>query len=102
MKNAFLIIFAKDSNLLYTGNDMVDMTVIQISLTNDIIQTNQFLAKLSLSLVIHITLTDQIHYSDIIMSKMASQITGVSIVCSTGGSGADQRKHESSASLAFV
>ena len=81
---------------------MVDMTVIQISLTNDIIQTNQFLAKLSLSLVIHITLTDQIHYSDIIMSKMASQITGVSIVCSTGGSGADQRKHQSSASLAFV
>ena len=33
MKNAFLIIFAKDSNLFYTGNDMVDMTVIQISLT---------------------------------------------------------------------
>ena len=33
MKNAFLILFAKDSNLFYTGNDMVDMTVIQISLT---------------------------------------------------------------------
>ena len=102
MKNAFLIIFAKDSNLFYTGNDMVDMTVIQISLTNDIIQTNQFLAKLSLSLVIHITLIDQMHYSDIIMSMMASQITGVSIVCSTVGSGTDQRKHQSSVSLAFV
>ena len=36
------------------------------------------------------------------MSAMASQITGVSIVCSTVGSGADQRKHQSSASLAFV
>ena len=41
-------------------------------------------------------------YSDIIMSAMASQITGVSIVCSTVCSGADQRKHQSSASLALV
>ena len=32
-------------------------------------------------------------YNDVIMSTMASQITGVSIVCSTVGSGADQRKH---------
>ena len=36
------------------------------------------------------------------MSAMASQITGVSIVCSTVCSGADQRKHQSCASLAFV
>ena len=36
------------------------------------------------------------------MSAMASQITSVSIVCSTVGSGADQRKHQSSASLVFV
>ena len=36
------------------------------------------------------------------MSAMASQITGASIVWSTVGSGADQRKHQSSASLAFV
>ena len=33
---------------------------------------------------------------------MASQITSVTIVCSTVGPGADQRKHKSSASLAFV
>ena len=33
---------------------------------------------------------------------MAFQITSVSIVCSTVGSGADQRKHQSSVSLAFV
>ena len=32
---------------------------------------------------------------------MGSQITGVSIVCSTVCSGADQRKHQSSASLAL-
>ena len=38
------------------------------------------------------------HYSDVIMSTMASQITGVSIICSTVCSGTDQ----TSASLAFV
>ena len=36
------------------------------------------------------------------MSAMASLITGVSIVYSTVCSDADQRKHQSSASLAFV
>ena len=36
------------------------------------------------------------------MSSMASQIAGVSIVYSTPCSGADQRKHQSSASLTFV
>ena len=36
------------------------------------------------------------------MGAMASQITGLTIVYSTVYSGADQRKHQSSASLAFV
>ena len=39
------------------------------------------------------------HYTDVIMGTVASQIT---IVYSTVYSGADQRKHQSSASLAFV
>ena len=43
-----------------------------------------------------------IHYSDVIMYVIASQITGVSIVCSTVCSGTYQRNHQSSASLAFV
>ena len=43
-----------------------------------------------------------LHYSDVIMGVMASQITSLMIVYSTIYSGADQRKHESSASLAFV
>ena len=53
------------------------------------------------------------HYSDIIMGAMASQITSltvvfptvitsITIVYSIVNSGADQRKHQSSASLAFV
>ena len=42
------------------------------------------------------------HYDDVIMGAMASQITSLTIVYSTVHSGADQRKHQSSASLAFV
>ena len=36
------------------------------------------------------------HYSDVMMSVMAFQITSVSIVCSAVCSGADQAKHQSS------
>ena len=43
-----------------------------------------------------------IHYDDVTMSLMASQITSLTIVYSTFYSGADQRKLQSSASLAFV
>ena len=42
------------------------------------------------------------HYNEVIMSAMASQITSLTIVYSTIYSGADQRKHQSSTSLAFV
>ena len=43
-----------------------------------------------------------VHCSDVIMSAMASQITGITIIYSTVCSGVDQRKHQRSASLAFV
>ena len=36
------------------------------------------------------------------MGAMESQITSLTIVCSTVNTGADQRKHQSSALLAFV
>ena len=42
------------------------------------------------------------HYCDVIMGAMAFQITSPTIVYSTVNSDADQRKHQSSASLAFV
>ena len=42
------------------------------------------------------------HSSGVIMSVMASPITGVSIVYSIVCSDADERKHQSSSSLAFV
>ena len=42
------------------------------------------------------------HYIDVIMTTMASQITSFTVVYSTVYSDADQRKHQSYASLAFV
>ena len=42
------------------------------------------------------------HYGDVIMGVLASQITWPTIVYSKVYSGADQRKHQTSASLAFV
>ena len=43
-----------------------------------------------------------VHYADVIMTKMTSQITSLTVVYSTVYSDADQIKHQSSASLAFV
>ena len=42
------------------------------------------------------------HYGDVIMGPIASQFTSLTIVYSTVYSGADQGKHQSSVSLAFV
>ena len=44
----------------------------------------------------------EVHYCDFIMDSMAYQITSLTFVCSNVYSDADQRKHQSSASLAFV
>ena len=46
--------------------------------------------------------TPKPHYNDVIMGALASQITNHINVYSTVYSGADQRRHQSSASLAFV
>ena len=42
------------------------------------------------------------HYNDVIMTTIGSQITSLTVVYSTVYSDEDQRKHQSSASLAFV
>ena len=47
-------------------------------------------------------ISKQEHYNDVVMGAIASQITSLTIVYSTVYSDADQRKHQSSASLAFV
>ena len=45
---------------------------------------------------------DYVHYSDVIMGAMASQITSPTVVYLIVYSDANQSKHQSSASLAFV
>ena len=55
----------------------------------------------SLLCAIHLSLLVR-DYDDVVMGAMAAQITSLAIVYSTVYSGADQRKHQSSASLAFV
>ena len=45
---------------------------------------------------------NRIHYNDVIMTTMASKINSLAVVYSIVYSGANQRKHQSSASLAFV
>ena len=55
--------------------------------------------------LLNCTLTIQVsdsHYIDVIMGAIASQITSFTIVNSTVYSDVDQRKHQSSSSLAFV
>ena len=42
------------------------------------------------------------HYCDVLIGAVASQITSLTVVYSAVYSSTDQRKHQSSASLAFV
>ena len=58
-------------------------------------------ARISSSTIL-IMLNRQVHYNDGIMGAIASQITSLTTVYSIVYSDADQRKHQSSASLAFV
>ena len=49
-----------------------------------------------------VSIKRDLHYSDVIMNAVACPITSLRIVNPTDYSGADQRTHQSSASLAFV
>ena len=50
----------------------------------------------------HVYWEAMLHYDDVIMTTIASQITSITIVYLIVYSGTDKRKHQSSASLAFV
>ena len=60
------------------------------------------LKRLDISSVMTDSKTMIFHYNDVIMGEIASRITSLTIVFSTVYSDADQRKHQSSAPLAFV
>ena len=52
--------------------------------------------------ITYIVVEHSLHYNDVIMGTIVSQIASFTIVYSMVYSGADQRKHQSSATLAFV
>ena len=99
MVNATLIFFYK-----ICSHNLMSITLVYIIISTNYVCTHLFRAKNTYIRWKFKTkdLIPHKHYNDVIMSAVASQITSVSIVCSTVGSGADQRKHQSSASLAFV
>ena len=66
------------------------------------IVNNCLFSKRSLSSSTEINFEIWIHFSDVTMGTMASQITSLTVVYSTVCSGADQRQRQNSASLAFV
>ena len=79
--------------------DTTDAKLSVIICADDNARNLQLHLDISAVFVIHFTKS---HYSDVIMRAMASQITGVSILCSAFCSGAYKKKHQRSASLAFV
>ena len=86
INNISVILVIKHSNLLHINiSHQNSSVIIKVKLTEK--NTSNFINN---------------HYNDIIMGAMASQITSLAIVYSTVYAGADQRKHQSSASLAFV
>ena len=85
----------KESQITGTGTDCL------IACSSDQQRNHQKSALQTFARGIHRRLV-LLHYDDVIMTTMASQITSLTIVYSTVYSGTDQRKHQSSASLAFV
>ena len=65
------------------------------------VKKSWFRNPLCIYIYIYIYATE-IHYIDAIMITMASQISSLTVVYSTAYSDADQRKYQSSTSLAFV
>ena len=70
--------------------------------THNTIHLHNKITFLTTHVFIFIQINYHNHYSDVIMGTLTSQITSLTIVYSTVYSGADQRKHQSSASLALV
>ena len=72
-------------------------------LSKTVLSKCSFIWRTCQHLKLRVKLKRNLHYNDVIMGAIASQITILNIVYSTVYSDADQRrKHQSSASLAFV
>ena len=94
-----LIYIRQKKHLTWANNDPVSIRIKYQTITTFKVTNNHSISTLEGSLQLR---EMSYHYSDIIMSMMASQITGISIACSSVCSGTDQRKQKISVSLAFV
>ena len=85
------------NSMLWKDINPINMNTFRINpvrSTQTITKTRCFLANVHTHL--------RYHYNGVIMSAIAAQITSLMIVYSRVYSGVDQRKHQSSASLAFA
>ena len=89
-------------NVTIHGSEQTPSSVNEMCMEQQIMCFKHFWRAVSLRCLHAMIRGIQWHSTDVIMSAMASQITSLMIVCSTVYSGVDQRKHQSSASLAFV
>ena len=96
-RNIYWIVNSANSNKLYIIWYVVIKKWNRIYVSQNICDCWRFISLKCWSITACI-----VQYNDVIMSSMASQITSLTIVYSTVYSRADQRKHQSSASLAFV
>ena len=88
-------------NYIYCGHNVVNFSVWLLQLTVFKYLVASHVTEPGWLLTEPFAVT-KFHCNDFIMSAIASQITNLTIVYSTDYSDADQRKHQSSASLAFV
>ena len=96
-------IFTKINSLLFVQQPLIEVRNIDIYVRwvhRELMTEPQLNDTQRYRVHIYETCNISTHYNDVIMN--ASQITGLAIVYSCVYSGADQRKHQSSASLAFV
>ena len=106
-KTSFVVYMPLASVLMRQGKQGLFAIYHKLSIYRGIVQhdTTHSTTSSNVKLRPDVELTKDTHislYYDVIMSAMASQITSLRVVYSTVYSDADQRKHQSSASLAFV
>ena len=89
--------------LILSGHD-TELSWCHMAIKTFQITSNRLLQQQLIPAFSHtkITSISLIHYIDVKVGTMASQITSLTIVYTTVYSSTDQRKHQSSASLAFV
>ena len=109
MGSKLMLLWAKFiiGKLINLSNFIVECMLVISTLVDRIRHSSPCNADVwNIAVLIHAYITEntvkKIYYDDVIMTMLASQITSLTVVYSIVYSGVIQRKHQSSASLAFV